>query len=44
MELDGIRHDIRSKMLKDRLINLKKIQDENLKKENEKIGDKIFHK
>jgi hypothetical protein len=44
MELDGIRHDIRTKMLKDRSNNLKRIEEDNLKKENEKIGDKIFHR
>ena len=44
MEKMGKKHDEKFKIIKDRSNLLKNIQDLNLRKENEKMGDKIINK
>ena len=44
MEIDGNNHDIKFKIIRDRSNLLKTIRNNNLNKENERIGEKIVTK
>lgn len=44
MEIDGKNHDAKFKIIKDRSSLLRKIKADNLRQDNEKIGDVIINK